>query len=746
MKHVNLQILKDNGINVPSFMVVDTKSNIDLSFSAAEKFAVRSSFIHEDGDSSFAGQFDTLLNVERNNIDAAVEQVINSYNNESVQQYKNIKNIQNINEGSVIIQEMLSPELSGVIFTANPQGIINETVIVVGEGLGNNIVEDKVDTTQYFYNQDDGIYYYEQTKESPILAEELLKKLIDISGKIKTIFNQEMDIEFAIQNNEVFVLQARPITTLNMDNIIILDNSNIVESYPGISLPLTQSFVKEVYYEIFKNCLNRISKNDKIVEEMDDQLRNMVDVVNGRIYYRISNWYSVLNLLPFSDKIIPIWQDMLGVNNKYIQNIDVEVPKKTKLTITCGFFHYLNKIPKLMDELNKNFDRFYNESYELTWKSENIEELLDIYQKIKKIALEDWDLTLINDMYTFIYTYLAGEENKKYLSDIQNIESMKPIIEFNKLVQEYINYKEISKKNPDRKFNFGLLGERTEVAEKYAQYMSMCNNYIDKYGSRCLGELKLETITYTVNSELLHQLIEKKAENFEEHFNDIKNDKNISNSKNNNVFVSRAKTGIKNREISRLNRSRLFDIARRIFLNIGTVLFFEKKIDAQTDIFYLHIDEITRPDIKEIINRRKEEIASYESIPAYSRLVFSEKIINKHINNSVNDILNKPNELKGTATSEGIITGEVLVIDNPNLSIDTTGKILVTKTTDPGWVFLIDKAAGIIAEKGSLLSHTAIITRELHKPSIVNVKDCTKILKTGDIIEMDAINGIIKIL
>ena len=71
---------------------------------------------------------------------------------------------------------------------------------------------------------------------------------------------------------------------------------------------------------------------------------------------------------------------------------------------------------------------------------------------------------------------------------------------------------------------------------------------------------------------------------------------------------------------------------------------------------------------------------------------------------------------------------------------------MVTKTTDPGWVFLIDKAAGIIAEKGSLLSHTAIITRELHKPSIVNVKDCTKILKTGDIIEMDAINGIIKIL
>ena len=77
---------------------------------------------------------------------------------------------------------------------------------------------------------------------------------------------------------------------------------------------------------------------------------------------------------------------------------------------------------------------------------------------------------------------------------------------------------------------------------------------------------------------------------------------------------------------------------------------------------------------------------------------------------------------------------------------DTTGKILVTKSTDPGWVFLIQNAAGIIAEKGSLLSHTAIISRELHKPAIVNVKDCTQILKTGDVVKMNAETGIITVV
>ena len=73
-------------------------------------------------------------------------------------------------------------------------------------------------------------------------------------------------------------------------------------------------------------------------------------------------------------------------------------------------------------------------------------------------------------------------------------------------------------------------------------------------------------------------------------------------------------------------------------------------------------------------------------------------------------------------------------------------KILITKMTDPGWVFLIKNCLGIIAEKGSMLSHTAIITRELKKPSVVNVKDITKVVKTGDTVELNAVEGTITIL
>ena len=88
----------------------------------------------------------------------------------------------------------------------------------------------------------------------------------------------------------------------------------------------------------------------------------------------------------------------------------------------------------------------------------------------------------------------------------------------------------------------------------------------------------------------------------------------------------------------------------------------------------------------------------------------------------------------------------MLVVDDINNIGDVKDKILVTKMTDPGWVFLLATAKGIISEKGSLLSHTAIISRELKIPSIVGVNDLLKIVKNQDIIRMNATTGKIEII
>ena len=265
MKHRNLEILREHYINVPDFIVVDGKEELDLSFSKEELFAVRSSFEVEDNDeNSFAGQFDTFLNINRRDVSFYIDKVKESYKK------LNITNT----ASKVIVQEMIQSDYSGVIFTANPTGILNEMVIVAGEGLGCNIVEDKISTTTYYYNVDDKNYYFENEN---ILNKNILNDLIEIAVKIKKIFQKDMDIEYAVKDDNVYILQARPITTLKYSKTVILDNSNIVESYPGISLPLTQSFAKQIYADVFKHCIYHLSQKDKnLVDGMSDHLDHML--------------------------------------------------------------------------------------------------------------------------------------------------------------------------------------------------------------------------------------------------------------------------------------------------------------------------------------------------------------------------------------------------------------------------------------------------------------------------------------
>ena len=189
-----------------------------------------------------------------------------------------------------------------------------------------------------------------------------------------------------------------------------------------------------------------------------------------------------------------------------------------------------------------------------------------------------------------------------------------------------------------------------------------------------------------------------------------------------------------------MNRSRLFGLAREIYLSIGDELVEQGRLENKRDIFYLFENELSdnELDYKKLVEQRKVEYEEYKKIPDYSRMVFTDKIINKQINNSY---LISDNKLVGIGISKGVVEGEVIVIDKVDLSIDTTDKIIVTKMTDPGWIFLIKNCKGLIVEQGSLLSHTAIVSRELKKPAVVNVKNAMQVLKTGDIVRLDGLRG-----
>ena len=97
--------------------------------------------------------------------------------------------------------------------------------------------------------------------------------------------------------------------------------------------------------------------------------------------------------------------------------------------------------------------------------------------------------------------------------------------------------------------------------------------------------------------------------------------------------------------------------------------------------------------------------------------------------------------LYGTGCSAGLVTAEAVLVHNPADAGDVRGKVLIAEMTDPGWVFLMVSAAALVVEKGSLLSHTAIIGRELGVPTVVGVEGATGFIRNGQIVQVDGQTG-----
>ena len=871
MKAKNLGILAAEGFPVPKFIVLSEKEEVKLSFSEKEFFAVRSNFSAEDGgEHSFAGQFLTRLNVKREKVEEAVQEVFASYagsldykekanrgkeeycsqkqgkaeqgkaEQEKAEQKKAEQRKVGSSVETVIIQEMLFPEKSGVLFTKNPKGLLSEMVAVLGQGLGDKVVEDQENVLTYHYFPGESLYqegklrdnYMGDEKDADlekasrirlenenfadskkdhragtiVLTEKELKTLFTLGERIEQLFQKPMDIEFAIEGGKIYILQAREITTLDTHlPIRILDNSNISESFPGICLPLSVSFAKEMYSGIFTSLGRRFL--GKKVSSYKELFQRMVGEFSGRMYYEISSWYDILRLLPFSKKIIPIWQGMLGVSNEEISFSKKKPSFFLKCRIAFLFCYYFLVSQRKM----KALDRFFKERYASYTKQvedeEDVKALFSLFLKMKEDLLREWDITLMNDMVSFISTHLYGKKTAF------SLETMKPVRALSAL-------KAVAGK-------YGLDSE---------EYRREKKSYISAYGDRIEGELKLETRTYRTNEELLDQWIldaletEKAGQDSRGDFpkekyslrkgcseaehsmqkaygekdsfekDSIETDcsekdceetsrmEKPSEAKLRKSFLYRlAESSCNNREISRLHRTRCFGLMRQIVDKIG-----EKTIGF--DVYYLSLEELEEmlfsgKDFSLKIAREKELRKAYERLPVLSRVKLLGKVDRDPLAGEIavlnyesfkgkrniegqigkpgkdeehrkagkirqmekagkEDGESTPRVFLGRGVSKGIFRGEVLKIKRlQEIRVaEAKGKILLSYSTDPGWFPYLNMAEGLITERGSLLSHSAILARELEKPAVVNIPNIMEELHSGDIVEIDGDLGICSVV
>jgi pyruvate,water dikinase len=231
--------------------------------------------------------------------------------------------------------------------------------------------------------------------------------------------------------------------------------------------------------------------------------------------------------------------------------------------------------------------------------------------------------------------------------------------------------------------------------------------------------------------------------------------------------LANARRLIRNRENLRFERTRLFGRARLIFVELGDRFYRLGLLAEPRDIFYLEVEEAlglvegvaSTADLKGLVAVRKAEFDHYRTLPPLpnrfetrgipiqnpprSQTPFGNNENPKSKIRAEGSLWENPKSIAGLGCSPGLVRGPVRVVTDPKAARLRTGEILVAKRTDPGWILLFPAAAGLLVEYGSLLSHSAIVSRELGLPAVVGLAGLTDWLKDGDWVEFDGSTGLV---
>jgi phosphohistidine swiveling domain-containing protein len=633
-----------------------------------------------------------------------------------------------------------------------------------------------------------------------------IETLTQFALSLEEQLKSPQDMEFAVEKDKVYLLQTRPITHLPPENFfensilgidpIMWDNSNIIESYSGVTSPLTFSFASYAYRQVYRQFLEMMGINRDEIDKNETLFRNLLLLMRGRIYYNLIHWYQLVLMLPGSENNKGFLETMLGVKKslgedaqKMFDDIGVgnkKTPLKTKLYVTYMTLTNFINIDRIVSEFTTDFDRTYQAFRKKDFKKLSLSESMKTYNYLESDILNNWRAPIINDYLCMIFFGLLKKltdqwiENEGKKEGIQNdllcgqgdLESTEPT----KMLMRMA--KKIDDEDP--RMRAKLISTPAADLLNDPEVVTLIHPFLDRFGFRCANELKLEEpdlhddpsfVVYTLANYI-------KMKSYDIHAMEVR-EAAIKNTAEAKVkaklsfgkqlvyfwVLKQARKAVRNRENLRFLRTKIFGIARHIFRGIGVRMHDLGFLEDPSHIFYLKVDEIRGliegrslgEDYKTLAKKRFDLFAVYrKSPPPPDRMItkgaagiynFYPAVLSSLDLLKDFGIPDDPNMLIGTPCCPGIVEGVVRVAKEFKDAEGLMGDILVTERTDPGWVPLYPSCSGLLIERGSLLSHSAVVARELGLPTIIGINGgLMKKLKTGDRVRIDASTGIVQIL
>ena len=582
-----------------------------------------------------------------------------------------------------------------------------------------------------------------------------------------------------------------------MKQKLIFDNSNLNESYSGVTTPLTFSFTRRVYSNVYKEFSRVVGTPEEKIRENWPMYDAMLAFICGRMYYNLLNWYKLISFIPgyrfnkeFLEKMLGVTKGVSYDPRSKVRGLKkfIELGLLTRQVVVLLYqFAFINKnVQAFLNEFDKEFKRA--NAVDLTKLSDK--ELVDFYLFWEQKFSSKWRITIVNDLAVMIATgilrkmtanWLNDKNNiliNEYLSNIKNVESRKPGDRLNNILRRIKSNRSFLKlfKTKSETEIIDLIYRK----QNYSQLKKLIESYLRDYGDRSPNELKIESKTYRDNKDMFISLIKNQLPNLKyiEQKTHKKPGENITDHLTNLSYLKKkifmtlvglSRSYISNRESARLKRSIVFGFARKAFKEFGRRLAEYKYISNGSGIFYLQAEEIigvfngtlTSNDLKFTINQRREEYSKWKRIDSPRRVEINRSVYEYELRKLaqkseaflrkkkvVKKKITSIKFLKGLTCSNGVngesVVGEALVLKSFNPKVSYVGKILVTSQTDPGWTPVFTHLKGVIVERGGMLSHAAIVAREFGLPCLTQVDDATDLITNGKKISINVKNGTVE--
>lgn len=785
---------------------------------AAARVAVRSSGAEEDGaDYSFAGQFDTFMNVHGlAEVHARVKECWASAFSARSLHYR-YRNSLPMSSGAmaVIVQQMVMSERSGVLFTANPSnGNRAEYVVSSAYGLGEGLVSGAVDADTVVLDAASGevrdTVIGEKERRftaaadsgceiSSVSAERRaalsltpsdLLQLREVGARLTDIFRSPQDIEWAVADDRLWILQSRPITTPlkppaapeePQGELRIWDNSNIIESFSGITSPLTYSFAANAYGRTYAYYAQSLHVPPEQRRQMEDWLPNMLGHFHGHVYYNLLHWYRMVRIAPGYRMNRKVLEASLGVEEPLSDGLAESVYPYTfrsaarrrvsrAVTVTAFAYRFLT-----MDRAVARFMRYFYDAYRVF---DNVDydtlpgdEVYRRYCDFERDLLERWGPMMVLDATLLISVGTLHLLTRRWLPDAaewfgwavatagEDIESADPARALSALaatMRGSAALRAIVTETDPAEVRLALAGEEFEG------FLGAVDDYIDKYGYRSPDELKLEmpdlredpsSLFLMLRDALDEPSVTTDANSAQEYL-----DAHLHGPRRWVYEIVRRKTSasLANRERLRFCRTRAFGSAKRMLRAMGRDLARMGVIAEFDDVFILRLDElrgvfqgaIAHDELRELVAVRRRQRARDEGLVAPSRFTtrgapYSNGNLEAVGWSAAGAARSGTRELRGTPSSPGIAEGNAVVATEPR---DVNGGVLIAYRTDPGWVAALPAVSGLVIERGSPLTHVAVVAREFGIPTVVQVRGATREIQTGMRVRVDGGTGLVAVL